>query len=201
MNLLGARHNVIEVEPMGEQDALTLLRSKTRVDESSEGDARALVMALEGIPLAVTHAAAYIAVRELRITFSTYLEMFHEDEDDQTTLLNQQDTRDLRRDNSGSDAVVKAWQVSFEQIRKTKPEAADLLSLMSMFDRQGIPEHMLYEGRTRLQFEDAMGPLTRFSLASMQSGKRSLEQPLTRAEAWTATRETQLGAAGDKEVA
>ncbi|KAF2633913.1 hypothetical protein BU25DRAFT_381757 [Macroventuria anomochaeta] len=176
VNLVGARHNVVQVEPMGERDALALLKSKTRVDESSEGDARALVKTLEGIPLAVTHAAAYIEVNQPGMGLSTYLELFRESEENQASLLNSEDARDLRRDASMSDAVITTWQISFEQIRKTRPEAADLLSLMTMFDRQGIPEHVLFDGKTRLQFTEAVGPLFRFSLVWAQAGKQPGQQ-------------------------
>jgi tetratricopeptide (TPR) repeat protein len=81
----------------------------------------------------------------------------------------------MRRDGSVSDAVITTWQISFEQIRKTMPEAAELLSLMAMFDRQDILESILYDGRSRLQFEDAVAPLTSFSLIKVQSTKQ-LEQ-------------------------
>jgi tetratricopeptide (TPR) repeat protein len=176
VNLVGARHRVIEVEAMGEQDALVLLRSKMQVDRSSEGDAKALVKALEGIPLAVTHAAAYIEVNKPMVDITTYLELFRESEENQASLLNSKDARDIRRDAGGSDAVITTWQLSFEQIRKTRSQAADLLSLMSMFDRQGIPEHVLYDGKTRLQFTEAVGPLLRFSLVRAQAREQSAMQ-------------------------
>lgn len=35
------------------------------------------------------------------------------------------------------------WQISFDHIREVNPSAADLLSLMSFFDRQSIPEELL----------------------------------------------------------
>jgi tetratricopeptide (TPR) repeat protein len=177
MSLVGPKHNVIQVEPMNEQEALVLLKSKVQVDETFEGDAKALVKALEGIPLAITHAAAYIAVREPSVTFSIYLALFHESEENQAYLLNSQETRDIRRDPSVSNAVITTWQISFEQIRKTKHEATALLSLMAMFDRQGIPEHMLYEGMTRLQFEEAVAPLSSFSLIKVQTKDQSSHQP------------------------
>ena len=176
VNLVGARHNVVQVEPMSERDALMLLKSKTQVDKSFEGDARALVKTLEGIPLAVTQAAAYIAVREPRITCSTYLELFRESVENQAFLLNRQGARDIRRDPSANSAVIATWRISFEQIQKTRPDAADLLSLMTMLDRQGIPEHVLYDGRTRLQFEEAIASLTSFSLVRVQATKQSQEQ-------------------------
>ncbi|PVH91245.1 hypothetical protein DM02DRAFT_546198, partial [Periconia macrospinosa] len=45
------------------------------------------------------------------------------------------------------------WQISFEHIRETRPSAAGLLSLMSFFDRQGIPEELL-RARARAQPEE-----------------------------------------------
>ena len=38
---------------------------------------------------------------------------------------------------------MATWQISFEHIRQERPSAAQLLSLMSLFDRQGIPYHLL----------------------------------------------------------
>jgi hypothetical protein len=61
---------------------------------------------------------------------------------------------DLRRDESASNSVVITWQMSFEQIRKKRPSAADLLSLMSFFNPQGIPETVLC---VRLSESTALG--------------------------------------------
>jgi hypothetical protein len=47
---------------------------------------------------------------------------------------------------------------------------------MAMFDRQGIPEHLLYDGRSRLQFVDAVALLTSSSLVRVQTRKQSEQQ-------------------------
>jgi hypothetical protein len=39
--------------------------------------------------------------------------------------------------------VVTTWQMSFEQIQQERRSAAELLSLMSFFNPQGIPESTL----------------------------------------------------------
>ncbi|EFQ96752.1 hypothetical protein MGYG_09201 [Nannizzia gypsea CBS 118893] len=70
---------------------------------------------------------------------------------------------------------MATWQISFEQIRTSKPEASDMFALMSMFDRQGIPEHLLRRDMSRLQFEDAVTPLLSFSLIKEEKGHRSFE--------------------------
>jgi hypothetical protein len=43
---------------------------------------------------------------------------------------------------------------------------------MTMFDSQGIPEHLLDDGRRRVQFEDAVAPLTSFSLIRIERATR-----------------------------
>src|SRR5215471_4588586 len=79
------------------------------------------------------------------------------------------------RDYSTRHTVMTTWQVSFKQIQKRVPTAADLLSLMSMFDRQGIPEHLLHNNTDILLFEDAIALLVCFSLIQEQTEKRSFE--------------------------
>jgi hypothetical protein len=113
VNLVGFRHNVVPVDPVAEEDALLLLKTKVSNGESCEGDARTLIQVLECIPLAFTHVAACIAVREQRVTVSTYLELFRESEENQAYLLNIREARDLRQDDSVPDAVITAWLISF----------------------------------------------------------------------------------------
>lgn len=49
----------------------------------------------------------------------------------------------LRRDADAKNSIMITWQISFDDIRNKWPASADLLSLMSYFDRQGIPEDVL----------------------------------------------------------
>ncbi|KAH0552892.1 hypothetical protein GP486_006908, partial [Trichoglossum hirsutum] len=174
MNLVGY-DNIIQVKPMDERDALALLKTRIPFGEPSESEAKALVQALECIPLAITHAAAYIRMREPRITISTYLQLFRESAENQANLLSNKDVRDLRRDHSTRHAVITTWQISFNQIQKTNSAATDLLALISMFDRQGIPEYLLHDNINRLQFEDAIAPLISFALIRAQVGQQSFE--------------------------
>ncbi|GAM42317.1 hypothetical protein TCE0_044r16183 [Talaromyces pinophilus] len=52
-------------------------------------------------------------------------------------LLQNEDSVDAQRDPSIRSAVIMTWQLSFEEIQPSRPAATDLLSLMSMYDRQG----------------------------------------------------------------
>ena len=156
--------NVIDVGPMPENDSLLLLKNKVSVAEAFGEDAKTLVRTLEYIPLAVSHAAVYLTVRAQTMDISRYLLLFHESKENQAKLLSHEDFRDMRRDHSLSHDPISTWQISFEQIRKTTPDAAELLSLMAMFDRQAIPEAIVSDDRRNQQFEEALSPLTRFSL-------------------------------------
>ena len=49
----------------------------------------------------------------------------------------------ISRDWQAQSSIIITWQISFEHIRQTWPSAAELLSLISFFDRQGIPEALV----------------------------------------------------------
>jgi Tfp pilus assembly protein PilF len=175
INLVGTYGSIVQVEPMHEEDALALLKTRVPFSESSKADAKALIQALECIPLAITHAAAYINTRAPMTTMSDYLELFHKSEANQVRLLDKKVLKDLRRDRSIRHAVIATWQISFTQIQKTEQSAADLLALMSMFDRQGVPISLLQNNTSQLDFDDALAPLLSFSLVRAEIGKRSFE--------------------------
>ncbi|KAJ0136482.1 Sterol 3-beta-glucosyltransferase UGT80B1 [Fusarium oxysporum f. sp. albedinis] len=129
------------------------------------------------IPLAITQAAAYINRRAPRVSVKTYLDTFQESDKKKGNLLNR-DAGDLRRDETVSNSVVVTWQVTFEQIRRERPSAAKLLSFMSFFNPQGIPEFMLHDYVTDLtdhanrdtvsaDFEDDLDILRGYSLVSV----------------------------------
>ncbi|KAL4745419.1 P-loop containing nucleoside triphosphate hydrolase protein [Aspergillus terricola var. indicus] len=164
MNLVGSYSNVIDILPMREEESLALLRTKIPISQQASEGEKALVQALEHIPLAIIQAGSYIASRSTRFTVGRYLQLFQESETKQTHLLKQEDAKDLRRDTSIRHSVITTWQLSFEQIRHSHQIATELLALMSMFDRQSIPEYLVQEDYETLQFEDALAPLISYSL-------------------------------------
>ena len=81
-NLVGSEGYVIEVQPMNEDESLALLRTRIRPSQRGQPreDEKALVQALEYIPLAITQAGSFIANRLALLTPSAYLRLFHESE-------------------------------------------------------------------------------------------------------------------------
>ncbi|KAH0045052.1 hypothetical protein KCU78_g285, partial [Aureobasidium melanogenum] len=99
-NVIGGHRGVIKVEPMGEEDALQLLRTRVPFSDATRADAKKLVHKLEYIPLAITHAGAYIESRASTTTIATYLDLFRESETNQVHLLSRKELKDIRRDHS-----------------------------------------------------------------------------------------------------
>ncbi|KAF2195361.1 hypothetical protein K469DRAFT_545893, partial [Zopfia rhizophila CBS 207.26] len=177
--LAGGYHNIREVLAMDKSQGLQLLRNKLPAVSHEEGAAVDLLRTLDCMPLAITQAAAYIN-RRARMTIAGYVDEFRANDKRRESLLNQ-DVGDLRRDESASNSVVTTWQMSFERIRQERPSAAELLSLMSFFNLQGIPEKTLRrhnrtaarvgasdnEGEASHTFDEDLDTLHAYSLVTM----------------------------------
>ncbi|KAJ4183504.1 hypothetical protein NW759_017073 [Fusarium solani] len=195
--LTGSHKAIYRASAMDDTRGLQLLRNKLNgnFDEDAAAD---LLRALDYIPLAITQAAAYINRRAPRASVQTYLDAFRESDKKKGSLLNR-DVGDLRRDETVSNSVVTTWQVTFEQIRRERPSAAKLLSFMSLFNPQGIPEFVLHDYSTDVtdnmdrdaeaesdDFEDDLDVLRGYSLVSVTAAQdvfevHSLVQFCTRA--------------------
>ncbi|KAL1837090.1 hypothetical protein VTJ49DRAFT_4300 [Mycothermus thermophilus] len=131
--LTGSHKYTIEVGPMAQSEAVTLLQNKLEPPPDPE-TADKLVEALGFVPLAISQAAAYIQKRTPLYSAQQYLADFPP----KMSELLHHDAGDLRRDPSASNAILTTWQITFDHIQDERPSAADLLSLMSFFNPQGI---------------------------------------------------------------
>ena len=170
--LTGDFSTPIKVESMDPLESLELLKGKLPIESGSE--AVELVMELEHVPLAISQAGAYIRERAPLMTIPKYLAEFRKSQDNQTTLLNSNHA-DLRRDGEVPNAVITSWQLSFDHVRVTYPKAADLLALMSFFNRQAIPQSLVQEGYDDLAFCEVMGPLLNLSLVRAETTGQMFE--------------------------
>ncbi|KAF1978849.1 hypothetical protein BU23DRAFT_586689 [Bimuria novae-zelandiae CBS 107.79] len=138
------QRDIIALDPMNALQARTLLAKKLGVQAASGNAAELIALAtiLEHMPLALVQAAAYISQRAPLCSVAQYLDQFRKSERKRTSLLSY-DKDHLRRDREAKNSIITTWQISFEYIQQKRPSAADLLSLMSFFDRQGIPKNVL----------------------------------------------------------
>jgi tetratricopeptide (TPR) repeat protein len=135
------QRDIVSVEPMDEAQALALFKKKLGA-QGDDSNVAELAATLEYMPLAIVQAAAYVSQRAPRHSVAKYLEEFRKSERKRSSLLTH-DNGQLRRDWEAKNSIVVTWQISFEYVQQTRPSAADLLSLMSFFDRQGIAEALL----------------------------------------------------------
>jgi tetratricopeptide (TPR) repeat protein len=182
--LTGGYNAIKEVLIMDENQGVQLLCNKLQATSTENGAAADLVRALDCMPLAISQAAAYIN-RRAHMTTTSYLNEFCANSKKKESLLNW-DAGDLRRDESASNSVVTTWQMSFEQIQRERPSASDLLSLMSYFNPQGIPEWILRShnksvpktdniDKTDTSFNDDLDLLQAYSLVAATAGTEAWE--------------------------
>ena len=171
LDLIGHYGTPIEVQSMSLNESVQLLRKI--LPNAGEEEASELVGELENLPLAISQACAYIKTVS-HISIPKYLGIFRRSNEDQAALLNK-DKGDLRRDRGVPNAVITSWELSFDQIRDKAPRSADLLSLMSYFNRQAIPQSLIQEDVDEISFYEAINPLISFSLIRAEIGGDNFE--------------------------
>lgn len=129
-----------EVESMGVMEATHfLLRRAHRFSANSPeelDEAILLVNALAHFPLAIDQAGAYI--EETGCTLLTYLQLYQRH---RHVLL-------ARRGGQATgypESVITTWSLSFAQVERTNPAAAELLQLCAFLAPDHIPEELLTE--------------------------------------------------------
>jgi len=145
VRLVGEYRNIIHIPVMDSAEGAVLLGRKLEDRRPEEPEhLLQLCKALEGFPLAITQAAAYINKMGSHWPISRYLELLEQSvnsTNDQYILDG--NSGDPRRDRHAKNSIVTTWQISFDYIRKDSSTAADLLSLMSFFNRRAIPAFVL----------------------------------------------------------
>jgi tetratricopeptide (TPR) repeat protein len=169
--------NSIAVEKMDQQEGTLLLLRRAKVlaidvllekaPVQDRAKAEEIVKEMGGLPLALDQAGAYI--EETKCSLAAYLERYRQR---QTTLLQ-------RRGGIGKEhpePVARTWSLSFEQVEKLNPAAADLLRCCAFLSPDAIPEELILEGASQLGanlqpiggdpalFDEAIGILLHFSL-------------------------------------
>ena len=170
---LSSEDDLIEILPMTESEAKELLSKRLGRKNHGLNDLNSdeLCKVLEYLPLAITQAAAYISNKA--ITVDKYLKLFQTSDTEMQNLLSK-DLRDRTRDLQDSglpNSVIRAWKVTFDQIREQDVRASEILSLMAVLDGQGIPEMLLNRNaENETEFIEAVGTLKAFSFISEETG-------------------------------
>ncbi|MFL5703510.1 MAG: tetratricopeptide repeat protein [Ktedonobacteraceae bacterium] len=151
LQALGSIAQSIEVEKMGLDEGVMFLLRRTKalmpnvfLDQSereSQEQAEAIVTALDGLPLALDQAGAYI--EETRCGFAAYLNLYRTRRKE---LL-------LRRGSLPVDhpePVAATWSLSFQKVEQESFTATNLLRLLAFLNPEAIPEEIITEGIVEL---------------------------------------------------
>jgi tetratricopeptide (TPR) repeat protein len=169
-----AHGNVIEISEMDEEMATQLLTNSliNRDLPKNCPDTTLLLKQLSFLPLAITQATAYI--NQNGITLSEYSTLLQDQEQNIIELLSE-DFEDEGRYTDIKNPIATTWLISFEQIRKFDPLAAEFLSFMSCLDPRDIPQSLLPPASSKKQEIDAVGTLSAFSFVTRRPADCSFD--------------------------
>jgi len=131
--------------------------SLTRVNQTDQRLARAIVQELDGFPLALDQAGAYL--EETPSTLDSYLKSYRR----HLELLGERG-----RDRYQHVPVATTWSLNFEEVERLNPSAAELLHFLAFLAPDAIPEDLIVAGASEL------GP----QLEALATDETRLDQPL-----------------------
>ena len=185
----GGLAQALEVDKMPEEDGALLLLRRAKIlpmqatlDEASVQDreqATALCRALDGLPLALDQAGAFI--EKTGCGLAGYLELYRTRGDRLLAERGQAHPKDHPA------PVANTWSLAFEEIEKAAPAAAELLRLCAFLHAEGIPEEVFTEGGEALgtvlgpvaadplEWNRALGELLNYSLLQRNADTQTLD--------------------------
>lgn len=188
LQALGTIARGIDVTSMGPDEGLLFLLRRTQrlapgaslheVDPVEQAEAAQIVQELDGLPLALDQAGAYI--EETQCGFAAYRELY---KTRRKELLQHRGPFPITHPQS----VAATWSLSFHRIEQNNPAAADLLRLLAFLHPEAIPEEILREGAAAfgpilaplagdaLKLNALLGMLLRYSLLRRNPSARLLE--------------------------
>jgi tetratricopeptide (TPR) repeat protein len=153
--------HVLELKDMSQAEARQLLVQRV-TEEALLDDPLAieqLLSILACLPLAIVQAAAFINSNETSV--SEYVSLFTH-AGAETELFSEQ-FEDPSRYEGMDSTIAKTWHISFAQIRRQDPLAAEYLAFIACIDRINVPQSLLPSRGSRVQQMKALGTLTGYA--------------------------------------
>jgi tetratricopeptide (TPR) repeat protein len=187
----------VQVDVLTRDESVAFLNARTRCN----GPTAELAGALGDLPLALEQAAAYL--EQTRTSLRDYLMLL---EDRPAELLG------LGEPSGHPDTVAASWTLSLRRVRAEASAAADLLTLCSFLAPDDIPRLLPPDyasvlpgslrtvAADRLAYNQALGTLSRYSLATVTADslaihrlvqtwvRETLDEQTRRQRAWDAAR-------------
>lgn len=192
--------DVLEVRPMPHLQALDLMRKKLSVDRFEETSAFQLLEALDFIPLAIVQASAYINQRRPFTSIRKYLEDLGQNGPAVRHLL-EHNAGDIDFGGASSRSILSTIKLSWDFIRKLRPTAVRLISLMVFFNCQSIQTFLLHRNRYQYAYGCTIRHYGRLRDAKMGGSHASdiSKSPLSTIESRRAYTQTSSGSVANFE--
>jgi hypothetical protein len=165
----------IEVGNMTSHETNELIRTMLENSDIPDEEISGLATRLENLPLALAQAASFI--HENGITIDDYIVLLDTSDIALVECLSEP-FETIGRDSETPHAVTATWIISFEQIEKQDRFTGEVLSLISLLDRQAIPREFVAnywqrekvaeadESSQELRITKALGTLKAFCFIS-----------------------------------
>jgi tetratricopeptide (TPR) repeat protein len=148
---LGGIAEIIDIEKMGKEEGVAFLLRRARVNANDASEltaAKAIVTELDGFPLALDQAGAY--VEETGCSLTIYLNLYQ-------TRRKELLERRGRLVKDHPETVATTWDISIKKVKQENPAAVALLQLCAFLAPDAIQEEMITEGAEYLGKE--LGPV------------------------------------------
>jgi tetratricopeptide (TPR) repeat protein len=178
----------VEVRKLPDQEGVVFLLRRAKlitkgtsyetILQELRTQALAIVKELDGLPLAMDQAGAYI--EETQCGLAGYLELYNIHSGD---LLRERGLFAAGH----PEPVAKTWVLSFQKIKQNNPAAAELLTFCAFLHPDGIPEELITEGASELgpvlgpvaedpiSFNKVIGDILKFSLIHRDMNNKTLD--------------------------
>jgi len=166
----------LSVKSLPLDEAIEFLLKRTKSEDKAT--AKELAEQLGCLPLALEQASAYIEA--IGLTLANYLELFEKRQSELMKL------GDLSEEHP--DKVATTWSISFQNVERDNPPAAELLRLCAFFAPDDIPLKMITEGAEELPkslaatvndtllLNEVLKVLRKYSLIELENGKLSIHR-------------------------
>jgi len=141
-------------------------QSLRNVDAADKDAAQALAILLDGLPLALSQACAYI--QQTKCGIAAYVQLY---EAEGYKLMRQ---RGKVSEHEHPEPVATTWKLSYQKLQAENPATIELLKLCAFLDADEIPEEIFSQEYESLAFNDMLGSIQNFSLLQRKTENKML---------------------------
>ncbi|KAF2681876.1 hypothetical protein K458DRAFT_479113 [Lentithecium fluviatile CBS 122367] len=166
----------IELGKLKEEEAEEVLRKRLHKQRLLEDDqvVATFIKMLSSLALAIVQALAYINKNDC--TLEEYMSAYRGSDKVAIALLSKE-FKDIGRYRETKNPVATTWYISFQQIQKHNPLAADYLSFMACTTGESVPRSLLPPGSSKQTMIEAFGTLTAYAFITKRQEEHGGGEP------------------------